>query len=50
LSGAGIWISSHKSTLFHTVSHFSGSNVDGQAKSQPCISNFANETNDLGAS
>jgi hypothetical protein len=38
---------SHKTALFHTVSHFRGSVVTGQANSVEKLSNFANETKDL---
>jgi hypothetical protein len=38
---------SHKTTLFATVSHFSGSVVGGQANSLSINAEIANETNDL---
>jgi hypothetical protein len=38
---------SHKTALFHTVSHFRGSVVAGQANSSRKNPNFANEMKDL---
>jgi hypothetical protein len=38
---------SHKTALFATISHFSGSVVGGQANSRLEKSEIANETNDL---
>jgi hypothetical protein len=37
----------HNSTLFHTVSHFIGINVGGQANSRLANPKFSNETKDL---
>jgi hypothetical protein len=39
----------HKSTLFHTVSHFIGIKIGGQANSRLANPDFSNETKDLAA-